>query len=150
MKLSKDPNTTLVTYALGSCIGLTVWDPVAKVGGMQHYMRPDSKRSPEKASANPFMFGGTGVPRLFRQLYEHGANKRRVQIKAAGGSDLLDVNGTFNIGKRNYLLLGKMFWKNNVILDAEDIGGTRPRTLRLRVGTGQVTVSSKSSKETEL
>ena len=142
--VSKDPGTTLITYSLGSCIGVSIWDPVARVGGMLHYMLPESALSPDKAKTNPAMFCDTGIPRLFRAAYEQGATKNRLVVKVAGGSQLLDDNGTFNIGKRNYLALRKIFWKNGVMIDGEDVGGSISRTVRLCVESGQVTVRSRN------
>lgn len=146
--VSKDADTTLITYSLGSCIGVSIWDPVARVGGMLHYMLPESSLSPDKAKANPAMFCDTGVPRLFRSLYELGAAKKRLIVKVAGGSQLLDENGTFNIGKRNYLALRKLFWKNSVMIDGEDVGGSISRTVRLQVASGQVTVKTRNQEAT--
>ncbi len=149
LKVSNDASETLITYSLGSCIGVTIWDPEVKVGGMIHYMLPDSSISAEKAKANPAMFADTGIPQLFRAAYKLGAVKKRMTVKAVGGSQLLDDNGTFNIGKRNYVMLRKIFWKNGILIDAEDVGGSKSRTLRLNVGTGRVTITSRQ-KETEL
>jgi chemotaxis protein CheD len=143
MAVTNDVNVSLITYSLGSCIGVTIWDPVARVGGMLHYMLPESAVSPEKAKVNPAMFCDTGVPRMFRAAYELGAVKKRLIVKVAGGSQLLDDNGTFNIGKRNYLALRKIFWKNGVMIDSEDVGGSVSRTVKLVVGTGAVTLKSR-------
>ena len=143
LAVSRDPETTLVTYSLGSCIGVSIWDPVVRAGGMLHYMLPDSALSPEKAGNAPGMFLDTGVPSLFRALYELGGVKNRLVVKVAGGSMLLDDRGTFNIGKRNYLALRQLFWKNGVMIDGEDVGGSVSRTLRLHVGTGEVTVKTR-------
>ena len=144
LAVSNDPGTTLITYSLGSCIGLVIYDPVAHVGGMLHYMLPDSQLSPDKAKANPAMFCDTGVPRLFRAAYELGAVKNRLVIKVAGGSQLLDDNGTFNIGKRNYLALRKIFWKNGVMINGEDVGGSISRTVKLDVGTGTTMLKTRN------
>lgn len=144
LAVSADPAATLITYSLGSCIGVAVWDPVVRVGGMLHYMLPESQLSPEKARSSPAMFCDTGVPRLFRAAYELGAVKNRLVVKVAGGSQLLDDNGTFNIGKRNYLALRKIFWKNGVMIAAENVGGSISRTLKLDVGTGAVTIRSRN------
>ena len=95
------------------------------------------------------MFADSGVPTLFRAAYEFGAVKKRLIVKVAGGSQLLDDNGTFNIGKRNYVMLRKIFWKNGILIDAEDVGGSISRTIRLDVGTGQVTLKTRG-KETKL
>jgi chemotaxis protein CheD len=122
---------------------VSIWDPVVRAGGMLHYMLPDSALSPEKAGNAPGMFCDTGVPRLFRALYELGGVKNRLVVKVAGGSMLLDDRGTFNIGKRNYLALRQLFWKNGVMIDGEDVGGSVSRTLRLHVGTGEVTVKTR-------
>ena len=149
MQVSSDRRATLVTYSLGSCIGVAIWDPQVRVGGMIHYMLPESSLSPEKAKANPPMFADTGVPALFRAVYELGAVKKRLIVKVAGGSQLLDDKGTFNIGKRNYVMLRKIFWKNGVLIDGEDIGGSISRTVRLNVDTGRVTVTNRS-REIEL
>ena len=144
LAVSNDPGTTLITYSLGSCIGLVIYDPVAHVGGMLHYMLPDSQLSPDKAKANPAMFCDSGVPRLFRAAYELGAVKNRLVIKVAGGSQLLDDNGTFNIGKRNYLALRKIFWKNGVMINGEDVGGSISRTVKLDVGTGTTMLKTRN------
>ena len=143
-KVTNEPATDLVTYSLGSCIGVTLWDPEALVGGMLHYMLPEASLSPEKAKANPAMFGDTGIPALFRAAYALGAEKKRLIVKVSGGSNLLDDKGTFNIGKRNYIMLRKLFWKNGILIDAEQVGGSISRTLRLTVQTGRVTIKSRS------
>ena len=72
-QVSNDPRVTLVTYSLGSCIGVAIWDPTARVSGILHYMLPDSSISPEKAKTGPAMFADTGIPRLFRDAYALGA-----------------------------------------------------------------------------
>lgn len=141
MKIGKNGDQ-LVTHALGSCLGLTVYDPVAGVGGMLHAMLPLSKINLEKAKANPYMFVDTGVPKLFKELYAMGALKQRMVVKAAGCGNPLGKNEMFKIGERNYTLLKKLLWKNNVMLKAEDCGGTKSRTVRFDVGTGDVVISS--------
>ena len=142
--VSNDPSATLITYSLGSCIGVSIWDPNVHVGGMLHYMLPESSLSPEKAKSSPAMFCDTGIPRMFRAAYELGAVKKRLVVKVAGGSLLLDDNGTFNIGKRNYLALRKIFWKNGVMIDGEDVGGSISRTMRLNLTSGEVTLKTRN------
>jgi chemotaxis protein CheD len=144
LAVSADPQVTLVTYSLGSCIGVAIWDPQVHVGGLLHYMLPASELSPERARTNPGMFCDTGMPRLFRAAYELGAVKSRLVVKIAGGAQLLDDNGMFNIGKRNYLALRKIFWKNGIMIGAEDVGRSISRTVKLDVGTGVVTVRSRN------
>jgi chemotaxis protein CheD len=148
-KVSANQGDLLVTYSLGSCIGVTIWDAEARVGGMIHFMLPESSLSPAKAKTNPAMFADTGVPMLFRAAYELGAVKKRMVVKVAGGSQLLDDNGTFNIGKRNYVMLRKIFWKNGILIESEDVGGSISRTIRLDVGSGRVTLKTRDG-EVEL
>jgi chemotaxis protein CheD len=137
MKLSNDPEAVLVTYSLGSCIGLAIHDPVAKVGGLLHYMLPESSLDGIKAQKNPYMFGDTGIPLLFKEAYKFGAKKNRLKVVVVGGAQILDQVGLFNIGKRNYTLLRKMFWKNNVLIDFQDVGGNSNRTLKMEIKNGQ-------------
>jgi len=137
MKVSNDPEDVLVTYSLSSCIGLAIYDPVAKVGGLLHYMLPESSLDGSKARKNPYMFGDTGIPLLFKEAYRLGAKKNRLKVIVVGGAQILDQKGFFNIGKRNHTLLRKMFWKNNVMIDYEEVGGTVNRTIRLEIESGQ-------------
>jgi len=137
MKISNDPEDVLVTYSLSSCIGLAIYDPVAKVGGLLHYMLPESSLDGNKARKNPYMFGDTGIPLLFKEAYKLGAKKNRLKVIVVGGAQILDQKGFFNIGKRNHTLLRKMFWKNNVMIDYEEVGGTVNRTIRLEIESGQ-------------
>ena len=138
MKVSRDPHVILVTHSLGSCIGVAVYDPVVRVGGLLHYMLPDSNLDLNKSKKNPAMFGDTGIPFLFKSTYKLGAEKSRLRVIVAGGAQIMDQKGLFNIGKRNHTLLRKMFWKNNVMIDFEDVGGTVNRTMRLEIKTGEV------------
>jgi len=149
LKVSADPEDVLVTYALGSCIAVMVHDPVRKAAGMIHYMLPLSETSLEKAKVRPAMFADTGIPLLFQSLYALGAQKHDLIVKVAGGGALYDDKGLFSIGKRNYTMMRKMFWKTGVIVSAEDVGGAKSRTARLHVGSGRCTVSSQGE-EVEL
>jgi chemotaxis protein CheD len=141
MKVSNDPDVTLVTHSLGSCIGLAVYDPAVRVGGILHYMLPESELDTNKARENPLMFADTGIPILFRYCYKLGAIKGRMIVKVAGGSQIMDASGVFNIGKRNYAALRKILWRNHVLIDAEDIGGTVNRTMWLSVATGKLSLN---------
>ena len=145
MKIGRDDDM-IVTHALGSCLGLMVYDPVAKVGGLLHAMLPLSKINPDKAKANPYMFVDTGVPALFKALYGIGGQKTRMTIKAAGCGNPLGKNEMFKIGERNYTVLKKLLWKNNVLLEAEVVGGTASRTDYFDMATGQTVISSGGQK----
>jgi chemotaxis protein CheD len=149
-QVCNEPRTVLVTYALGSCLAVLVHDPMASVAGLLHFMLPESQIDPEKAGRRPFLFADTGIPLLFRKAYELGADKRRMVVVVAGGSQMMDPEGAFNIGKRNYLAMRKIFWKAGVLVQAEEVGGAVSRTVRLEVGSGKVFLRQGNEKEKEL
>jgi chemotaxis protein CheD len=143
MIISRDPGEHLVTYALGSCLGVSVHDPVVGVGGLLHVMLPSGALDPDRARRNPFMFVDTGVPELFRACYRAGAARERMVIKVAGASGgLMDqADDHFQVGRRNMLTLRKLLWKNGIILRAEDVGGhLTSRTMTLEIATGSVRI----------
>jgi chemotaxis protein CheD len=142
MKTSNSPAETLITYSLGSCIGIVLYDDVAKVGGILHYMLPDSNLDRSKAESNPFMFADTGIPRLFKATYKLGASKKNLRVVVVGGSQILDQNGFFNIGKRNHMAMRKIFFKNNVLVNFEEVGGNVNRTIRLEMKTGEIVLKT--------
>ena len=126
----------IVTHALGSCIGIAIYDPVAHVGGILHYMLPQAKVDPKKAERNPYMFGDAGIPLLFKKAYDHGAKKENLRVVMAGGAQVFERQDFFDIGKRNIVIARKLFWKNNIMIAAEHVGGHIPRTLYLDMRTG--------------
>lgn len=150
MKVSKDPKDTLITYSLGSCIGVLVWDPQAKVAGLLHYMLPDSKIDPERSKARPYMFGDSGIPMLFRAAYGLGAVKERLKVYVVGGSQLMDSAGIFNIGIRNYDIVTRLFAKNGITPTKEDIGGSVNRTISLEIATAKILLKVSGKGEFEL
>jgi len=150
MVVSDSPEDLLITYSLGSCIAVIIFDPLAGVGGMLHYMLPESSLDPEKAQKNPSMFADTGITRLFKNSYQMGARKENIVVKSVGGAQMLDPNGIFNIGKRNCLAMRKIFWKNNVAITAEHVGGEVNRTVRLEMDSGRVIVKVGTEAEIEI
>jgi len=148
--VSRDPDSVIVTYALGSCVALMLYDPVAKVAGMVHYMLPESSISNGNANARPWMYADTGIPLLLRVALENGADKRRLAVFAAGGAQVMNDNGTFNIGKRNCLALRKALWKSGLVAHAEETGGTTPRTVRMEVSTGRVWLRAPGGEQREM
>jgi len=140
MKVSNDAEASLITYSLGSCIGVAIYDPIVRVGGLLHFMLPDSNLDKAKAERNPYMFADTGIPALFKSTYKLGAEKKRMRVVVVGGAQVLDQKGFFNIGKRNHIAARKIFWKNKVMVDYEDVGGNVNRTIRVDIGNGDIWV----------
>lgn len=141
-KVSDNPTDILTTYSLGSCIGVCLYDPVARIGGMLHYQLPESKLDPEKAIQKPFMFADTGMKLLINKLISMGGIKKRMKVKIAGGAQMQNGPNGFDIGKRNHLAIRKIFWKNCMFIDTEDVGGNAPRNLYLDIEDGTVSVRS--------
>lgn len=149
-QVSADPESLLVTHALGSCIAVAIHDPLAKVAGLLHFMLPDSKLNPDRAKEWPHMFADTGIPALFHAAYARGADKRRLVVRLVGGAQLMDPTGLFNIGKRNHVACRKILWAAGVFVQAEAVGGSISRTVRLEVATGRLQWSSAGGPGVEL
>jgi chemotaxis protein CheD len=145
MKISAKKGDVIITHALGSCLGVAVYDPVACVGGLLHVMLPLSTIDPEKADRNPFMFVDTGFPKLLTECFKRGAQKERLEIRVAGGVD--STENLFQIGKRNLIILRKLLWKNGLLVKSYDVGGNNSRTMSLEIGTGKVTIKSGGQKK---
>ena len=142
MKVSGNIDDMLITHALGSCIGVAIYDPMVKVGGLLHFMLPDSSLDSKKAKKKPAMFADTGIPLLFKSCYKLGAEKKRIIVKIAGGARILDDANYFRIGQKNITALRKMFWRNNILIDGEDTGKNYNRTVEAYISTGRVIVKS--------
>lgn len=142
MIVSNDAGAELVTYSLGSCLGVTVYDPEKKIGGLLHLMLPESSISPDKAVSAPFMFVDTGVPKLFKAFYNLGGDRSRARIRVAGGAQFLDDQRTFNIGERNIRAFEEIIARNGLVIHARELGGFNSRTLRFDLATGTISIHS--------
>jgi chemotaxis protein CheD len=146
MVTTNNRSAELVTYSLGSCIGVTVYDPVRKVGGMLHAMLPDSKISSKAAASQPHKFVDIALPALFHSIYAAGGLKENLVVKLAGGGDFLDDKKIFSIGEKNVSAVRTLLARNNVKISASDTGGHFSRTLRLDISTGIVTLETPGKK----
>jgi chemotaxis protein CheD len=149
--VTSDTSNVLVTYALGSCIAVAIYDPIARVGGLLHFMLPEAPAGAAQAGKSPYMFADSGIPMMFREAYEQGAQKRRLRVCVAGGAQIMDEQGVFGIGQQNRLAVRKIFWRAGVIVDAEETGGKSARTMRFEMASGRIYLQSPDgSAETEL
>ncbi len=141
MRISNNPEDVLVTYSLGSCVAIVLYDPYKKIGGMIHVMLPDSSidKNPE---LNPCKYVDLGVPILFKEMFKFGCKRGTLITSVIGGSNVMDKNKFFNIGERNFLAVRKILWRNNVIINKEDTGGNKSRTVRLYMDSGKVVISN--------
>lgn len=139
--VSNDPGGTLITHALGSCVAICLWDPVARVAGLLHILLPDSKINPERASLQPGTFADTGIPLLFHSAYQQGAVKARCQVQLIGGAEITTATGQA-IGKRNVLAARAMLWRNGVKVEREVTGGNQPRSVWMSSATGEIQITT--------
>jgi len=143
IKVSATPGERLITYALGSCLGVVVYDPVATVAGMLHVMLPTGTIDAAKMHEKPAMFVDSGIPALFKACYKLGAKKERMIVKVAGGAHAGESAQAdrFQIGKRNLIALRTLLSKHGVSVHADDTGGVQTaRTMWVDVATGNVTL----------
>jgi chemotaxis protein CheD len=137
-KVSANAGDVLATYSLGSCIGVAIYDPQLPLAGLLHFQLPNASMDPARAQQNPCMFGDSGLALLLQQMEARGANRRRLKIKLMGGAKMLNDASTFDIGRRNHTAIRKALWHYGLFVDAEDCGGTTPRTVYLNVSDGQI------------
>lgn len=137
MAISDDPAGVLITYSLGSCIGLVCYDPRLQLGGMVHSQLPLAAQA-KGVLGNPCRYTDAGVAALLQAMFDRGAQRQQLIVCAVGGSQIMDDGNTFRIGERNQAVLRKILWKNGLLLAAQDLGGTASRTLSLHLATGEV------------
>ncbi len=142
LNIAKAPDS-LTTLGLGSCIGLTLYDPVAKVGGLVHYMLPDSTKL--KNNSNIAKFGDTGIRELYNKMIANGASPSRMVAKIAGGAKMFEVSGLSNVGnvgERNAEEAKIMLKELKIRLIAEDTGLNYGRTVVLDCENGNYIIKA--------
>lgn len=150
--VSDRPEDLIITAALGSCIAVCLWEPVAAIAGMLHFLLPDAESNPERARAEPAAFADSGIPLLFHGAYNLGAEKKRCKVWLVGGADVAGrgAQAALSVGRRNVLAARNVLWQNGILIQGEAVGGTTPRTVTVAVADGQVTVKSDGRFVTEL
>ena len=137
---------TLITYALGSCIGLCFHDPKLRLGALLHIMLPLNM---EAGRTHPMKYADTGIKETLKQMEAKGASRSRMTVKIAGGAKMFEVSGAGlgNIGQRNIESVHTILKRENIRLVAENVGGTVARTLLFDVGSGQGCIRSYGQKD---
>lgn len=142
-KYSKSPDV-IVTYALGSCVGICLYDQITKVGGMAHIMLPDSKQF-KNEKMNRMKFADTAIPDLVKKLQSLGANPARMAAKIAGGAQMFKMqegNMLGNIGQRNTASTKAVLAGLRIPIVAEDTGLDYGRTIYFDLSDGSLKVQS--------
>jgi chemotaxis protein CheD len=148
--VSSNPEDALSAYGLGSCIAVTMHDPIAKIGGLLHFLLPDSTVDIARCRGNPLLSAETGIPELLRRCVEAGATKKRLVVRAVGGASIVQGAQFFDIGRRNHVSLRKALWKAGLLVNAEAVGGNVSRSVRLQIGTGEVWIREDEGPSVEL
>ncbi len=147
-KVGKAP-ATVISYGLGSCIGISLYDPQQKVGGLLHIMLPDSTQA--RGSDNPAKFADTGLPLMLKDVLALGASKTRLVAKIAGGAQMFafaNATDVMRVGARNAEAAKKMLKDLGIKLIAEDTGGTYGRTVSINLDNGDYIVKTVNKGET--
>lgn len=140
----------IITYALGSCIGITLYDPFLKLGGLLHIMLP-ARTDPKDPKI--FKYADTGLREMIRKMTAFGMVKSRTVVKIAGGAKMFEIRGNAdfgNIGQRNAAMVKKILKEEGLRISAEDTGGNCARTMLINVATGEVFIRSAGKPERRL
>ncbi len=140
LNIGRSPDV-IVTLGLGSCVGVALYDKVAKIGGLAHVMLPDSKQA--RSGQNPAKFADTAIPLLIEKMERAGASRSRMVAKIAGGAQMFsfsDKNLQLNIGKRNVEAVKAVLAEEKIPLVAEDTGGSYGRSVELHTDSGKFVV----------
>lgn len=141
-KIARAP-VRIITTGLGSCVGVCLWDPLLKIGGMVHVMLPDSSQA--RNVINQAKYADTGIKLLIEDLCLKGVPRSRLVAKIAGGAQMFNfpsAKGVIRVGEHNILAVKKVLEFNEITLLAEDIGGNYGRTIEFFTEDGQLHVKS--------
>lgn len=131
----------IITYGLGSCVGVAIYDPARKLGGICHYMLPDSRQN-SRAATDPLMFGDLAVPALFEAFQRQGGDLARAEVYIAGGASVAALNDVFDIGGRNVRVAREAIVAARQRIRGEECGGRASRTLSLDLATGEILITT--------
>ena len=142
LKTGKDPDI-LTTLGLGSCIGIALWDPTTKIGGLAHVMLPDSTKI--RNNSTIAKFAATGITELVRQMEAMGVPRKRLVAKIAGGARMFEVSGSTsvgNIGEKNAIASKQKLKELGIPILAEDTGLNYGRTVELNCANGDYVIKA--------
>ncbi len=142
MAVSDCDQDVLVTHSLGSCLGLTLFDPLKGIGGMIHCQLPLIGKARKKIDLNPCKYVDSGVSALFYAMFAAGAKKQQLVAKIFGCAESLGATISSQIGHRNYTIVRKILWKNDIFIAGEEVGGDIPRTIHLHIDTGNIVIGA--------
>jgi len=130
----------LVSYALGSCVGVCLYDSILRIGGLAHILLPDSKMA-LNGDVNEYKFADTAIQRLLYNLEAYGCSRYRLVAKISGGSNMFISQGK-SVGKKNIEAVKRELARLHIKIVAEDTGGNHGRTLEFHTTNGSLIVKS--------
>ena len=139
MKLSRGEGR-IITYALGSCIGISFYDPAIRLGALLHIMLPARFNA---SDPNVFKYADSGIHETVRKMSAFGMVKSRTVVKIAGGAKMFEIGGNSdfgNIGQRNTVSVKKVLMEEGLRISGEDTGASYARTMYIDLATGDVGV----------
>jgi chemotaxis protein CheD len=148
-KVSDDPKSTILTYALGSCVGISLYDANTRIGGLLHVLLPRS-RSNRDQTENPFMFADSGITAMVDQMVCLGADTSRINAKLAGGANMLTTSVLLDVGKRNAETAIETLQLLNIPVISTALGGTLGRSMSIDLANGRTWVRVLGLGEEEL
>jgi len=151
-KTSRSPDT-LVTYALGSCVGISLFDPKSNIGGLAHIMLPDSKMITNPQSLDRMKFADTAIEDMLDRMVEIGASRKNIFAKIIGGANMFKATGTSTfatIGLRNIEAVRNELERLGIPIVGEDVGKDFGRTVYFDLKTGKISVQSLGKGRKEL
>ncbi len=137
----------IITHALGSCLGVTAWDATNRIGGMLHAQLPLAQQNQQRAATQPSLFVDLGLTLLLKHVIDLGADRRRLRLVVAGGANMnAGGNDVFQIAARNLTVFRKTLWRESLVVAAEEVGGGVPRTMTLRLDSGETIIDSQGQR----
>jgi len=137
MHCTNEEDRLLVARPLGSTTALAIFDRNSGVGGMAHWMLPDSTLVPDRGERRPLLFADLAVALLIEEIRRHSGNGRADFRAALAGAASLPNCGDYDVGRRNRDLARKLLSRHRAVLEAEETGGTAVRELGLEVASGK-------------
>lgn len=147
MKMAQG-DVDITTYALGSCVGISFYDPCRKMGALLHILLPEQ---PAGRDPNDMKYADSGIRTTWAILEQHGFTRENTVVKIAGGARMFPVNekegGLGDIGRKNIAKVREILSEKGLLIQGEDVGGEAARTMTLDVGSGKVVIRPAGGKE---
>jgi chemotaxis protein CheD len=151
--ISRNPEDVLVAYGLGSCLGISMIDPLTRISGLLHAVLPAATNGMPPSDSTSHKYVDSGIENLMTAMVKEGANKSNLIVRIVGGANMLISPGlttSFDIGTRNVEAARRTLQRLNMHITAEEVGGHTGRTVHVYVADNRVTVRVIGEKERDI